>query len=123
MNWHVARPATEYRRMTTGRERGEVVWYSALFADYERPYLIVSTASHLFYPDEYIGLAITTTPHEDAIEIGTDHWAVGTLPETSYIKPWNPTILKDDEVRSTAGALHYHPVDTAVDALGTICGR
>lgn len=109
--------------MTTGHERGEVVWYPALFADYERPYLIVSTDSHPFYPDEYIGLTITTTPHEDAIKIENDHWAVGTLPETSYIKPWNPTILKVDEVRSTAGALHHRPVDTAVDALGTICGR
>lgn len=109
--------------MTTPHERGEIIWYPSLFEDYERPYVLVSTHSHPFHPEEYIGLVITTSPHEEAIMIEDDHWAVGTLPETSYIKPWNPTIIKAAEIRSTAGALTHQLVDTAVDDLSTICGQ
>lgn len=55
--------------------------------------------------------------------IEDDHWAVEMLPETSYIKSWNPTIIKATEIHSTAGALTHQLVDTAVDELSTICGR
>lgn len=106
----------------TGHTRGEVVWYPAIFADYDRPFLVLSTDHHPFHGTEYIGLAITTTTLPDALPIAPDDWELGTLPEQSYIKPWNPTILKDDEILSVAGALRQQRVDAAAEALATICG-
>lgn len=93
----------------------------AIFADYHRPYLIVSTNAHP-YPDEHIGLAITTTSTPDTIRIADSDWAVGSLPESSHLKPWKPTILKAAEVDSVAGALRPGPVDRAAGALATLCG-
>ncbi|MFC7155951.1 hypothetical protein ACFQPA_10840 [Halomarina halobia] len=45
----------------TGHERGEVVWYPALFADYDRPFLLVSTDTHPFHEEEHVGLASRST--------------------------------------------------------------
>lgn len=106
----------------SGHIRGEVVWYPAIFADYDRPFLVLSTHSHPFHGEEYIGLTITKTTFPDALPIAKDDWEFGTLPERSYIKPWNPTILKDDDILSVAGALHQQRVDDAIRELATICG-
>ncbi|MCU4742932.1 hypothetical protein OB955_18630 [Halobacteria archaeon AArc-m2/3/4] len=104
-------------------ERGEVVWYPALFADYDRPFLIVSTDDHPFYRDEYVALSITTTDLEASIRIGEDDWVIGELPKESHVKPWNPAIVKADEILSVAGAVTTDLVDRAVDDLASICGR
>ncbi|WP_254542954.1 hypothetical protein [Halomarina pelagica] len=103
-------------------ERGEVVWYPALFADYDRPFLLVSTDTHPFHEEEHVGLAITTTALDDAIPIVDDDWVIGDLPKRSYVKPWNPVIVKEDTIRSVAGVLRSEQVNRAVAELAAICG-
>ncbi|MFB6296875.1 MAG: hypothetical protein ABEH66_08585 [Halobacteriales archaeon] len=107
----------------TGRERGEIVWHPAVFADYERPFLVVSTDAHPFHGEEYVALAISTTDVASAIQIEQVDWAIGALPKESYVKPWNPVILKETDIATTAGALYQDVVDRAVDHLAETCGR
>jgi hypothetical protein len=107
----------------TVRERGEVVWHPAVFADYERPFLVVSTDAHPFHGEEYVALSISTTDIADAIPIDSGDWLIGDLPKESYVKPWNPVVLKEADVTTTAGALGRDVVDRAVDRLAETCGR
>ena len=58
----------------------------------------------------------------DGVPITEADWEVGTLPEQSYIKPWNPAVLKTEDVQSVAGALRAQCVDRATEALMGICG-
>ena len=103
-------------------ERGDVVWYPALFADYDRPFLLISGDDHPFHGEEYVGVAITTTALDAAIPIDDDDWLLGELPKRSFVKPWNPAIVKSEEICSVAGILHEPFVDRTVDRLVTICG-
>lgn len=106
----------------TAHERGEVVWYPAVFADYDRPFLLISTDAHPFHGEEYIGLSVTTTALDRAIPITDDDWVIGELPNRSYIKPWNPVVVKADGIRSVAGAIEPDLLSRAVTELATICG-
>lgn len=105
----------------TAHRRGEVVWYPALFADYARPFLLISSDRHPFHGDEYIGLAITTSAVEEAVSIAEDAWVLGELPKPSAVKPWNPTIIKHDGIRSVAGVVRPSLVDEAVSVLTDVC--
>lgn len=105
----------------TAHRRGEVVWYPAVFADYDRPFLLVSSDRHPYHGDEYVGLAITTSETVGALPIDADAWGLGSLPEPSYIKPWNPAIIKHDMIQGVAGALRTAAVDDAVSELTAIC--
>lgn len=106
----------------TVHTRREVVWYPAVFGDYDRPFCIISTDRHPYHGDEYIGLAITTTASPDALEIPSEAWRLGTLPRPSYLKPWNPLAIQHDRIVSIAGVLSEPLVDTAVAELGRLCG-
>jgi hypothetical protein len=102
--------------------RGEVVWYPAMFADYDRPFLVVSTDAHPFHGEEYIGLAVTTNDHESALSIEGEDWELGSLPRESYLKPWNPVVLKHEDIEGVAGALVESAVDDAVTEIARVCG-
>jgi hypothetical protein len=102
-------------------QRGEVVWYPAMFAEYDRPFLVVSDGSHPFHGEEYVGLAVTTTAHDRAEPIGTADWELGSLPAESYVKPWNPVILKHPDIEGVAGTLSESCVDRAVAGLLRVC--
>jgi hypothetical protein len=102
--------------------RGEVVWYPAVFAEYDRPFLVVSTDAHPFHGEEHVGLAVTTTAHESAVAIDEGDWELGSLPKPSHVKPWNPVILKHEEVVGVAGAVAGGVVDDVVTGLFTVCG-
>lgn len=105
-------------------ERGAVIEYPALFGfdSYPRPYVIVSDDSHPFYGEEYIGLAVTTTQLDPAMPIDDDSWVRGGLPKRSFIKPWQPTLLKRDDIDDAFGVLRSSVVDRAVAELTTIVG-
>lgn len=106
-------------------ERGAVIEYPALFAfeSYPRPYLVISNDAHPFYGEEYIGLAITTTEWSAATPIPDDDWIRGGLPEPSYIKPWQPTLLKHDDIVDAFGLLNPSVVDRVVGELATLVGQ
>lgn len=103
-------------------KRGTVVEYPALFAfeSYPRPYLIISGAAHPFYGEEYVGLAVTTTAWESALSVPDDGWVLGGLPKPSFVKPWQPTLLKHDDVVDAFGVVDSSFVDRVVEELGKV---
>lgn len=103
-------------------QRGEVVWYPAMFADYDRPFLVVSTDRHPYHGEEYVGLSVTTTGHEAAVAIDDADWELGSLPRESHVKPWNPVVLKHEDIAGVAGALADPVVERSVQALARVCG-
>jgi hypothetical protein len=107
----------------TAHRRGEVVWYPAMFADYDRPYLVVSSDRHPYHGEEYIALAVTTSEVAGSLPIDDRAWELGTLPKPSAIKPWNPAVLKDELIRTVAGVLRRSMVDDAVAELAALCRR
>lgn len=106
-------------------KRGAVVEHPALFDfdSYPRPYVIISDDSHPFYGEEYVGLAITTTALDPAIAIDDDAWIHGGLPKTSFIKPWQPTLLKHDDIENAFGLLQPSLVDDVVGNLAIVVGK
>jgi hypothetical protein len=106
-------------------ERGAVVEYPAIFAfeSYPRPYLIASGDAHPFHGEEYVGLAITTTDLDPAMPIDDDAWVHGGLPKRSFIKPWQPTLLKHDDIVDAFGLLRPPVVDRATAGLGAVLGQ
>jgi hypothetical protein len=106
-------------------ERGAVIEYPALFDfdSYPRPYLIVSGEAHPFHGEEYIAVAITTTALAPAIPIDDDAWVRGGLPKASFIKPWQPTLLKHADITDAFGILRASVVDQVVADLATIVGE
>lgn len=105
-------------------KRGAVIEYPALFEfeSYPRPYLIISDGSHPFHGEEYIGLAITSTDWEAAIEITDNNWIHGGLPKQSAIKPWQPTSLKHEAINDAYGLLRQSLVEQAVGELVDVIG-
>jgi len=106
-------------------ERGAVIEYPALFGfdSYPRPYVLVSDDSHPFHGEEYVGLAVTTTRLDPAIPIDDDAWVRGGLPRQSFIKPWQPTLLKHDEINDAFGLVRSSLVDRVAAELATLVGR
>jgi len=103
-------------------KRGAVIEYPALFDfdSYPRPYLIVSGLSHPFHGEEYIGIAITTTALESAIPISDDAWVRGGLPKESFLKPWQPTLLKHADITDAFGVLRQTVVDRTAEELASV---
>lgn len=108
----------------TALERGAVVEHPPVFDfdDYPRPYLIVSGDDHPFFGEEYVAMAITTTALEAAIPIDDADWELGELPRQSYIKPWQPILLKHADVEDAYGLLRSAAVDRAALVLAEITG-
>jgi hypothetical protein len=109
--------------VTGASKRGAVIEYPALFAfeSYPRPYLVVSDDSHPFHGEEYIALAITTTEMPAAVALAADDWDRGGLPRQSYVKPWQPTLLKHGDVIDAFGMLRPAVIDRIVrDLVGYV---
>lgn len=102
--------------------RGAVVEYPAIFdfESYSRPYLIASGDTHPFHGEEYIGLAITTSDLDPAMPINDDAWVRGGLPKRSFIKPWQPTLLKHEDIVDAFGLLQTSIVDQATAKLSVV---
>lgn len=108
--------------MPTALKRGAVVEYPPLFAfdSYPRPYLVVSGAEHPFYGEEYVALAITTTAIDAAMPVPDEAWIRGGLPKRSFVKPWQPTLLKHDDVVDAFGVVTPSFVDRTVSTLEAV---
>lgn len=104
------------------RRRREVVTHPAVFASYNRPYVIVSHTAHPDYPTQYVALGITTKEITEGIEIREGDWEVGRLSPRSYIDPRYPVTISERGVAETVGALAADPVDAAVATLARTVG-
>jgi hypothetical protein len=100
-------------------ERGDVVWGIDPFkqdsagdsdSDREdgsiapRPWLIISTPSVPFHPEQYLCLTLTTRDwHDDSIPLGPEDWTEGGAPSTSSIMPWSIVVIQHEFLDTTGG--------------------
>ncbi|TMT80433.1 type II toxin-antitoxin system PemK/MazF family toxin [Haloterrigena sp. H1] len=91
-------------------ERGDVVWGVDPFKqdsdlDSEssrddggvapRPWLIISTDSVPFHPEQYLCLTLTTrTWHDESTPLSAESWVEGGAPERSSIMPWSISAIQ-----------------------------
>lgn len=101
---------------------GVVVADDPFGASGERPYVIISDARHPFHGTEYIALVITSTERDRAIPLDEAAYEEGSLPQQSYISPWNPMTLKDWMIIKHVATLTDTVVNDAVARLNTYIG-
>jgi hypothetical protein len=72
-------------------ERGDIVRSTDPFklgTDRQRPWLVVSTDRHPFFPEQYIAVAVSTKAYTDSIPLSESEWEVGGVPRESFASPW-----------------------------------
>jgi mRNA-degrading endonuclease toxin of MazEF toxin-antitoxin module len=95
-------------------ERGDVWWGPAPHkssASY-RPWIVVSDASHSFATEECIGVALTTTNHDQGIPVCEDYWVQGGSEVQAVASPWYVTTMKVASFDSKQGRLRPSIVST-----------
>ena len=104
--------------------RGDVVWHPAPFkrAPKERPFLILSDASHPFHGDEYTVVGLTRTNRPSAIELSRAAWHVGDPGGNSYASPWYVFTIKHADVLRPKGALVSATTNRIAGAVASIIG-
>lgn len=75
-----------------GREYtvGDVVWTVDPFklgTTVPRMFAIVSTRTHPFEDEQFVGVTVTTTDHMVAHPLWDEYWEYGGTPEQSYLLP------------------------------------
>lgn len=96
-----------------GYPRGAVVKGPDLLGPHEhRPYVCLSTDSPPFRDEEAVYTVVTTTRRSEAIPLGVDDFATGSLPRESYVNPWILVTIKHADIRGTEGRLREELVDT-----------
>lgn len=71
----------------------------------ERFWLVVNDDRHPFADEQFIAVALTTTPHEPATAISERDWAAGGLPRRSYVLPWAFHSPRIEDVSDRVGRL------------------
>lgn len=69
---------------------GDVVWTVDPFkngANVSRMFCIVSTRTHPFEDEQFVGCTLTTTDHTVAHPLDEQNWERGGTPEQSYVLP------------------------------------
>lgn len=69
---------------------GDVVWTADPFkrgVTVSRLFAIVSTRTHPFEDEQFVGVTITTTDHLIAHPLRDEYWESGGTPERSYLLP------------------------------------
>lgn len=69
---------------------GDVVWCVDPYkmgVDVSRMFVVISTRTHPFEDEQFVGVTLTTTPHIVAHPLDPQHWTVGGTPKPSYVLP------------------------------------
>ena len=105
-------------------ERGDVVWHPAPFKSRpsERPFLILSDASHPFHGSEYAVVGLTRTNRPPAVELDRTAWELGDPGEESYASPWYVFTIKHDNIVRPKGALTAAATDEIAEAVAAMIG-
>jgi mRNA-degrading endonuclease toxin of MazEF toxin-antitoxin module len=98
-------------------DRGCVVWHDGLFKTSARPWFALSNDDHPFHGEDYLVAGITTTEREPAVELSADSWAVGGLPETSYVSPWFLSTLKHADIDQGVGQVTDDVCATVLESV------
>lgn len=70
-----------------------------------RPFVIVSTRSHPFHGKQYIAVAVSSRPRNQAIKITTDDLSYGALHQTSYVNTWAVSTIESEDIGQQIGSL------------------
>ena len=105
-------------------QRGDVVWHPAPFKKppKERPFLILSDASHPFHGSEYAVVGLTRTNRPPAIELTQSAWEVGDPGEGSYVSPWYVFTIKHADINRPKGALTPAITERVASAVAAMVG-
>lgn len=98
-------------------ERGDVVWGVDPFkqdigVDTERtmnlggvsprPWLVISSESVPFHPEQYLCVTLSTKSwHDESIPLEAEDWLVGGAPRSSSLLPWSVSALRQDYLDTT----------------------
>ncbi|WP_154019048.1 beta/alpha barrel domain-containing protein [Halococcus agarilyticus] len=77
----------------------------------------MSNETHPFAERQFAGVALSTTPREEAITISPDDWTAGGLPKQSYAYPWLLVTRDRVDIAAVYGRLRSSVVDTVLDRL------
>jgi len=105
-------------------DRGAVVWHPAPFKrpPKERPFLVLSGASHPFHGSEYAVVGLTRTSRPPAVELGSDDWEVGDPGSDSYASPWYVFTIKHADINRPKGAITQDATGRVATAVGAMLG-
>lgn len=105
-------------------QRGDVVWHPAPFkkSPKERPFLILSDASHPFHGSEYAVVGLTRTNRPPAIELDQTAWDIGDPGGDSYASPWYVFTIKHADILRPKGALTTAATDRVAKAVASMIG-
>lgn len=105
--------------MPSDASRGDVRWGPAPHKSSPafRPWLVASTSDHPFADEECIAVALTTTPHDEGIEVPDDAWIAGGSRKRAFASPWYVTTIKKDTFDRHQGTLAASFVDRVATAL------
>lgn len=103
-------------------QRGDVVWHPAPFKrpPNERPFLVLSDATHPFHGSEYAVVGLTRTGRSEAIELTAADWSVGSPGSDSYVSPWYVFTVKHADIDRPKGALEPGATDRVASAVGSM---
>ncbi len=105
-------------------QRGDVVWHPAPFkaAPHERPFLILSDATHPFHGTEYAVVGLTRTNRPPAVGLDRSAWHTGTPGTDSFASPWYVFTIKHTDIIRPKGALTTAATDRVASAVGRMLG-
>jgi mRNA-degrading endonuclease toxin of MazEF toxin-antitoxin module len=84
-----------------------------------RPFVLVSTAAHPFYGEEYTAIPLTTTSRPMAFEITDEYFVEVGLPRQSYAAPWNIITIEHESISKHIATLSEEAIEGLVDrAIG-----
>lgn len=89
-------------------QQGSVLWAADPFkqaTDTERPLVVLSNDDHPFAGEQWIAVALSTTPRSRAIELTEEAWTDGTLPQRSYAYPWAVVSPRIEHIEFVVGAV------------------
>jgi len=103
-------------------EQGDVVRSVDPFKlgeDSQRPWLIINNDSHPFGDEQFVAVAISTKEFKDSIVLGPDVWAVGGVPQESFVSPWAVHSPRIEDLIAWQGRVIDEFVRDVVTALET----
>lgn len=106
----------------TNYQRGDVVAFTDPFKlgdDVSRPFLIINNDVAPFVDEQYIAVALTTTPWSLAHPLHEKVWERGRPGEPSYALPWSVHSPRHEDATRHFGHIREKVVDMIVDELQT----
>ena len=83
----------------------------------DRPWLVLSTDHHPFFPEQYISVAVSTKSYSDSIALADTEWEVGGVPRESFASPWALHSPRIEDLETWQGRVSESLVDRVVEQV------